>query len=198
MWFNGVVLRELSPEQWNGRTRSMVVWNTTGEQPGVGEVYGVFFEDNKPVWSVRILGKELKAEHVAEIPTLEVKNTAELTKLQAQISAYRSSSQFMQRRVDEIEKKNRQLQEINNQYYFINQCINNKTPCTKGYVDARLRQMYRDFDMKWNFEGELIHVRFAPSEAFPDSGWDIWLTNTLDMKLKRRRHDRNMVVENFD
>jgi hypothetical protein len=72
MRFNGVDLRELSPEQWNGRTRSMVVWNTTGEQPGVGEVYGVFFEDNKPVWSVRILGKELKAEHVAEIPTLEV------------------------------------------------------------------------------------------------------------------------------
>lgn len=105
MRFNGVDLRELSPEQWNGRTRSMVVWNTTGEQPGVGEVYGVFFEDNKPVWSVRILGKELKAEHVAEIPTLEVKNTAELTKLRAQISEYRSSCQFMQHWVDEIEKR---------------------------------------------------------------------------------------------
>jgi hypothetical protein len=104
----------------------------------------------------------------------------------------------MQHRVDEIEKKNRQLQEINNQYYFINQCINNKTPCTEDYVNARLRQMYPDFDLTWDFEGELIHVRFAPSKEFPDSGWDIWLTNTLNMQLKRRRYDRNMMIENFD
>lgn len=105
MRFNEVELREMSPEQWDGRTRSMVVWNNTGEQPGVGEVYGVFIEDSKPVWSVRILGKELKAGHVAEIPTLEVKNTTELVKLQEQISTYRSSCQSMQHRVDDLEKR---------------------------------------------------------------------------------------------
>lgn len=196
MWFNGVELREVSPEQWNGKTRSMVVWNNTGEQPGVGEVYGVFIENSKPVWSVRILGKELKAGHVAEIPTLEVKSTAELVKLQELVSAYKSSCQSKQHRIDELERKNGQLQEINGQYSFINQYINNKIPCTEDYVNSRLRRMYGDADMTWKFEGELIHVRFAPGTE-PDSGWDIWLTNTLDMRLTRRRFDRNMVIENF-
>ena len=198
MRFNGVELHEVTADNWNGKTRSMVVWNTSDATPSVGEVYGVFFTDSKPVWSVRILGKELKAEHVADIPNIETKNTAEMIKLREKINEYSSTCQFMRSQLEKAEQKNKELQSINDQYYFIDQCINKKVPCSNDFVNARLKQMYRDWDFTWNFEGDLIHVRFADMNGFPKSGWDIWLTNTLDLKLKRRRHDRDGVTENFD
>ena len=194
MNFNGGEVVELKPAQWDGKTRSMVVWNTQDELPAVGEVYGVFSEGGRPVWCARILGKEFRVSHVAEIPTVEERTCERIVYLKNKLQATENSMHRVECELLDAKKKNLDLQTQMNQYYTIRQAINKKLPCNSNYIEAWVRHKY-PWPCTWKIEGDLVHIRFEPYNYAPKTGWDLWLENNIGMAPVKRRYDSTMKEE---
>lgn len=72
MQYNGKVLIELTPENWDGKSRKMLVWDDTTEKPYEEIVVGYYPQDN--CWmSIGPYSYGNSWEHCAEIPTEEFK-----------------------------------------------------------------------------------------------------------------------------
>lgn len=68
MKYNGIELTEMLPENWNGKSREMLVWDDISENPLEGTVLGYFPQDNIWIALVPAVGSECGWQHCAEIP----------------------------------------------------------------------------------------------------------------------------------
>lgn len=68
MKYNGIELTEMLPENWNGKSRKMLVWDDISENPLEGTVLGYFPQDNIWIALVPAVGSECGWQHCAEIP----------------------------------------------------------------------------------------------------------------------------------
>ncbi len=198
MKFNDVTVQELKIEQWNGKTRPMVVWKGDSEVPAVAEVCGVYAKKDKTVWLARILGELVEADHVGEIPTLQDKDDTWKREMMAKLDNANAVAAASKSKLAEFKEKYAKLECDMNKYQWIERSISKGEPCDEGFIKNRLAMMYKDSKYTWNIEGPYIHVKFAPASCDPDSWLELWLENNMGMKLRQRMYAPQHNKEFFD
>lgn len=70
MKYKGKELIEMLPENWDGKSREMLVWDDISENPLEGTVLGYFPQDNIWIALVPSVGSECGWQHCAEKPNV--------------------------------------------------------------------------------------------------------------------------------